>query len=66
MRQLGEQWVESGRMPACPFCKGYPELESEENWEGRDVWFVECAECGTSTAEYLEASEAVDAWNRRA
>ena len=34
MRKLNEQWIENGRMPACPFCKGYPELESEENWEG--------------------------------
>ena len=65
MRKLNEQWIEDRRMPACPFCKGYPELESEENWEGRDIWFVECAECGARTAEYLEESEAVDAWNRR-
>lgn len=53
-------------LPLCPFCKGYPELESEENWEGRDIWFVECAKCGARTAEYLEAEEAVDAWIRRA
>ena len=53
-------------LPLCPFCKGYPELESEENWEGRDIWFVECAECGARTAEYLEDAEAVDAWKRRA
>ena len=53
-------------LPLCPFCKGCPELESEENWEGRDIWFVECDVCGARTAEYLEDAEAVDAWKRRA
>ena len=53
-------------LPLCPFCKGCPELESEENWEGKDIWFVECDECGARTSEYLEDAEAIDAWNRRA
>ena len=64
IRDLGP--VNNIGLPLCPFCKGYPELESEENWEGKDIWFVECDECGVRTAEYFEASEAVDAWKRRA
>jgi Zn ribbon nucleic-acid-binding protein len=64
IRDLGP--VNNIGLPLCPFCKGYPELESEENWEGKDIWFVECDKCGARTAEYFEESEAVDAWKRRA
>ena len=56
-------------MEGCQRAHSVKDIRSwnqKENWEGRDIWFVECDECGARTAEYLEAEEAVDAWKRRA
>jgi len=63
IRDLGP--VNEDGVPRCPFCGEYPVLDAQENWEGRDIWFLECTGCGARTADYFEASEAVDAWNRR-
>ena len=58
--------VNEDGVPTCPFCGEYPVLDAQENFDGRDIWFLECAGCGARTAEYFEAEEAINAWKRRA
>lgn len=48
----------------CPFCGGEP----RPSQDGDGLWFVCCSVCsvGTDRCHWLTASEAADAWNRRA
>lgn len=43
----------------CPFCGGYPLIEYAAGF------FIECAECGTSTRQKETQREAVEFWNTR-
>lgn len=66
--------IRSKVLKACPFCGGNPRINfgkslTRINHEGLaqsfDSYIVECTECGVQTCFYKEASDAMDAWNKR-
>lgn len=48
----------------CPFCDG--EAEMRNPWTSNTNYYVECYECGCTTAIFDTPEKAVEAWNRRA
>ena len=53
----------------CPFCGGKPLVAYDKGnkYRGiRPIAFVLCARCNARTSSFVELSDAINAWNRRA
>ena len=48
-------------LECCPYCGGLAEIIV-----GNDCFFVQCAECTSTSGEYSTPEAAADAWNKRA
>lgn len=48
----------------CPFCNG--EAEMRNPWMSSANFYVECYECGCTTAIFDTPEKAAEAWNKRA
>lgn len=53
------------RLKPCPFCGGEAGYTNAQLPNGTEVYYIECLECGASSAVYGTAEKACREWNTR-